>query len=305
MAIGRRVDASYELDTPELAGDASTLLARLQERAAASDEHRAVIVGFDFPIGLPAAYAERAGIERFLDVLPQLGTGRWSAFYEVASSPDDISLNRPFYPFKPGGTSHGQLIGRLGVAAMSDLRRRCDLGKPDRNDACAIFWTLGGNQVGRGAIAGWRDVLAPALRGSDLDAAFWPFDGGLDELLRNRACVIVERYPAEACLHLGMKPPGAAWSKRRRDHRQKQGDRMRHWARERQVWLTEALVAEIREGFGAKPSGEDPFDAVLGLMSMVEVLLGHRAPGPPEVAEPPISTIENWIFGQVARPLRR
>ena len=49
----------------------------------------------------------------------------------------------------------------------------------------------------------------------------WPrvhlriLDGDLEELLRRDSCVVVETYPAEACLHLGMKPPGSAWSKRR------------------------------------------------------------------------------------------
>jgi hypothetical protein len=301
MAVGRLAGGSYELDAPELVGDPSTLLGRLQERAAAVHRGRAVIAGFDFPIGFPREYARLAGVDRFLDVLPFLGAGRWADFYDVATSPDEISLERPFYPLKPGGTTHQQLIGKLAVDSMNDLRRECDFGKPDRNDACAIFWTLGGNQVGRGAIAGWRDVLAPALRSPGLDIAFWPFDGDLDNLLRTRGCVIVETYPAEACLHLGMKPPGSAWGKKRQDDRKEQGERLLAWAHNRGVRLNGALVANISDGFGVKSSGEDPFDAVVGLMSMIEVLLGMRPPGPPSVAEPPISTVENWIFGQAER----
>jgi len=27
-----------------------------------------------------------------------------------------------------------------------------------------MFWTLGGNQVGKAAISGWRELLAPARR---------------------------------------------------------------------------------------------------------------------------------------------
>ena len=44
------------------------------------------------------------------------------------------------------------------------LLRKCEIGRIGRRAACSLFWTLGGNQVGKGAIAGWRDLLGPALR---------------------------------------------------------------------------------------------------------------------------------------------
>ena len=46
------------------------------------------------------------------------------------------------------------------------LLRRCERGGNGHKQACCLFWTLGGNQVGKAAIIGWRDVLAPALRNS-------------------------------------------------------------------------------------------------------------------------------------------
>ena len=38
------------------------------------------------------------------------------------------------------------------------------------------------NQVGKAAIIGWREVLAPALRGGG-SVSLWPFDGSLPSLL--------------------------------------------------------------------------------------------------------------------------
>jgi len=59
--------------------------------------------------------------------------------------------------------------------ASCGLLRACDYSTAARNKACEIFWTLGANQVGKAAIAGWRDLLAPAVR--DKAIAIWPFDG--------------------------------------------------------------------------------------------------------------------------------
>src|ERR671917_1521133 len=74
----------YVAHAPEPVGEPSTLLDRLH-RLARRD---AVLVGFDLPMGLPAAYAERLGIESFIEWLPQLGHGKWTEFYSVAEKPD-------------------------------------------------------------------------------------------------------------------------------------------------------------------------------------------------------------------------
>jgi len=70
-----------------------------------------------------------------------------------------------------------------------------------------VFWTLGGKQVGRAAIIGWRDLLVPALQDPSIDLRLWPFDGDLVDLIAPGAMVVAETYPAEACVHLGMTPP--------------------------------------------------------------------------------------------------
>jgi hypothetical protein len=44
------------------------------------------------------------------------------------------------------------------------LRRQCERATPTRRAACPLFWTLGSNQVGKAAISGWQEVIAPAQR---------------------------------------------------------------------------------------------------------------------------------------------
>ncbi len=128
-----------------------------------------MLLGFDFPLGLPAAYARRAGIDDFAKALPQLGSGRFAAFYDVADRPDEIRLTRPFYPEPARWTTAPAAARRARARALDRPAASLRPRTPTRNAACALFWTLGGSQVGKAAIAGWRDLLAPALRaGLDL-----------------------------------------------------------------------------------------------------------------------------------------
>jgi hypothetical protein len=154
------------------------------------------LVGFDFPIGVPACYARTAGIRDFKALLLQLGAGSWSNFFDCARRPEEISLHRPFYPFKPGGTKYSHLLNTLGFQNIDQLRRQCEEKQPERRAACSLFWTLGASLVGRGAIVGWRDVLAPALKNSN-DVLFWPFDGKFADLLQPGKIIVAETYPAE------------------------------------------------------------------------------------------------------------
>ena len=57
-------------------------------------------------------YTAKAGIADFLAILPELGKGPWRGFYEVARTPGDISLARPFYPAQSN---------RQPPASMTDL----------------------------------------------------------------------------------------------------------------------------------------------------------------------------------------
>jgi hypothetical protein len=257
-----------------------------------------VLAGFDFPIGVPRAYADAAGISDFVPFLRALGSPPWDQFYSVARRPEEISVSRPFYPFRPGGTSQAHLTRALAVPSMRALLRRCEVGAGTRGDACALFWTLGPNQVGKAAISGWRDVLRPAMDGAPPIVRLWPFEGPLHELLRPGVCVIAETYPAEAGTHLGLDAPGATWSKRSQADRRRAMNVVLPRQRAAGVRWSQELEAVCADGFGEGPQGEDAFDAVIGLLAMIEVATGRRAEGVPAVY--PERRIEGWILGQQA-----
>ena len=204
----------YIAHPPEPVGDHATLIAR----ARANMGRGPAMVGFDFPIGIPASYARFVGASEFKSFLSQLGRGKLTDFYRVCSDASEVSKYRPFYPYKPGGKKQKHLLDALQVAHMDDLRRKCDLRYDGRKAANPLFWTLGASQVGKAAIIGWRDVLAPALC-DDKSVVLWPFDGTLDELLKPGNVLIVETYPAECYgwfFHGGIKGKGDAGSGRKR-----------------------------------------------------------------------------------------
>jgi hypothetical protein len=281
-------DGGYEAHAPELAGDPGTLLSRLLGQHTSG-----VLLGFDFPIGLPVACARRIGVSRFPDFLRAAGSGAFAQFFELARTADEISLHRPFYPHRPGGTSRAQLTNALGIP-FAQLLRTCDHRTVHRNAASALFWTLGSQQVGRAAIHGWRDVLQPALADAALDVALWPFDGTLHSLLATREVVIAEAYPAEAAVHLGLND--SRWSKRDQTDRARLAQRIRSWSTQHQITLTRELLRQLEAGFGRGADGEDRFDAVLGALSMCAVATGRGASdhGLPHY----VRDVEGWIIGQ-------
>jgi len=286
---------------PEPVGDADTLLRRL---LAATGGEGPVFAGFDFPIGLPAAYAERVFLDDFLVALPRFGEGEWADFYHVATRPGEIALHRPFYPRRPGGTRRAHLIAGLGLTGPEELLRVCDRPHENRHAAAPIFWTLGAQQVGKGAIAGWREVLAPALRAADLDVVIWPFSGRLRDLFRRGRVVVAETYPAECYGHVGVDLRRGATSgrsgKRQPRSRAANAGALLAWARSADVILTPALVSLIEDGFGTSEHGEDQFDAVVGLLGMLNVVLGGRPPGDP--VDGRLRRVEGWILGQATSP---
>lgn len=57
-----------------------------------------ILVGFDFPLGLPFAYGIRTGLRGFKEALSVFGQGEWQDFFKVANLPEEVSIRRPFYP---------------------------------------------------------------------------------------------------------------------------------------------------------------------------------------------------------------
>ena len=282
----RQAGGRYHARAPQPVGPLESLWARLGDEAGGGH----VLLGVDFPIGLPAAYAALAGISDFRAALE----GFDDRFYAVAERPEEIDLGKPFYPMRPGGRRRQQLLDGLGLASWSDLLRRCDRRSPTRSAAGAIFWTQGAQQVGKAAITGWRDLLAPALR-AGFDLALWPFQGKLDDLLTRHRIVVAETYPAEVYRHLGLDLRGG---KRRPAVRRSNAAGLLAWATSAAFEPDPALVAGIEDGFGSDLCGEDRFDAVVGLFGMLGVVLGRRLSGEPD--EPLVRQIEGWILGQTA-----
>lgn len=295
--LGR--DGRYVAEGPRLVGDPGRLIDTLLAEAGPKGR---VFLGFDFPVGLPRAYAAKAGIQHMVDALIQFGEGAWRDFYNVAARPEEIGLYRPFYPDRtPPGRhfSYSQLLAGLGLVGRDELMRHCDRGPPA---AAPIFWTVGGNQVGKAALAGWRDLVAPALRERRAEVGVWPFDGTLAELLASKPVTLAETYPGEIYSHLGLRFGRRAGTGN--SGKRVQADRVGNaavllaWARRAGVRVSAELRRQIVDGFGKAPAGEDPFDATVGVFGMLNIVLGRRATGEPDA--PAIRAVEGWILGRSA-----
>ena len=138
-------------------GDVATLLTRL------SSQSEPVLLGVDFPLGLPRAYvAQHLADADFPSFLRSLG-GR-SEFFDVCAELSSVSAARPFYPMRGvSGMTRLSHARALGLADAIALCRACDHATSERPAGAPLFWTLGANQSGKAAIAAWRDMLLPAL----------------------------------------------------------------------------------------------------------------------------------------------
>ena len=79
-----RADGSYRADASRPVGPLGSLWARLGQEAGGGQ----ALLGVDFPIGLPRAYAQRAGMISFSAALREFG----DRFYAVAHRQDEIGL---------------------------------------------------------------------------------------------------------------------------------------------------------------------------------------------------------------------
>jgi hypothetical protein len=288
VASAVRTNSGWRVEAPHLVGDTQAFVNELFAAVGP------VLAGFDFPIGVPAAYGQLTGLENFPTALNVFGQDEWSEFFFVAETREQISLVRPFYPRVPTiGRSRNDLVQGLKVESFEVLLRKCERGTLTRRSACPLFWTLGGNQVGKAAISGWQDVIQPARqRGAEL----WPFEGSLAELAKSGRPVIAETYPAEAYEHVNMAFHANMSKKCQKDRRCAMAG-LREWARPRRVTFSEELNARIKDGFGDRKAGEDPFDALTGILSMIEVLDGRRSEGVVEGGS--ANSWEGWILGQM------
>jgi hypothetical protein len=247
------------------------------------------LAGFDFPIGLPARYAALSGIQSFTEFLGNLGSDEWSSFSTAARTKAEIGPRRPFYPHASGGKSRQHLVDALGLQSWDDLYRRCEIATGRR--ACPLFWTLGGNQVGKAALTGWTDVIRPARKEARVN--LWPFDGSLDDLLSPDRAVIVETYPGDVYSYIGAD----GVHKRKQSSRASYASQIVKRANATRIEIAANIVQQLRDGFGADAEGEDRFDAIAGLLGMLAVIHGERNVGIPAYEE--VHRIEGWILGRL------
>ncbi|WP_316190591.1 DUF429 domain-containing protein [Bradyrhizobium sp. SZCCHNS2096] len=247
------------------------------------------LAGFDFPIGLPLAWLGRigAGFREFV-CSPQA-----QHFLQPADTLFRISPLQPFYRKHPAGGRRADLLRALECSTFDQLLRDCDRPTSCRSRAESIFWTVGAKQVGKAALAGWQDILIPAL---ERGAALWPFDGML-AALQGPALTIAETYPAEAYQHIGMR---RTIGKRTQTGRREGCAAMFAWAARHGIQFSSDVEEKLHDGFGPRKDGEDPFDALAGLCGMIEVVDGRRAEAP--VTAPLSFPREGWILGQIDLP---
>lgn len=258
----------------------------------------AVVAGFDVPLGVPAAWAARAGMRSFRDVLGLIGDDAWPDLLEPAESAGQVGVRRPFYPRAPGGSRRDHLLQGLGLSSADDLLRACDRPVPGVMGAASpVFWLVGAQQVGKAAISAWREVVAPAANAPHV--RLWPFDGDLPGLAAAGTSVICECYP-RAAYEWPLGFPRTGWSKRRQaDRRARAADAL--------AWIASSgapvrpdrgMRAALDDGFGAAPAGEDPFDATMGALQVIAVLQGLVPPGPDPAMPAAQRAVEGWILGR-------
>ena len=257
------------------------------------DDAFKTLAGFDFAIGLPASYLVEIEPD-FFQLLSLLGQEPWHEFALVANSPDEITRYRPFYPNRSQrGVKRVDLARRLEIN-FDELFRACERATLSRSEASPIFWTLGGKQVGKATLSGWKDILAPARKRG---AKLWPFEGPLPSLA-STTLTLAETYPAEAYQHIGLT---RTIRKRSQGGRRTAGITMLEWAARHDVRLASEIQTLVADGFGELPSGEDPFDATAGLLGMIEVVEGRRAEAPSSMTF--LKDSEGWVLGQTDVPL--
>jgi hypothetical protein len=285
-------ESRYLIDPPELVGDLRTFLYRMQTKARRDGS---ILLGFDFPIGLPIAYAQKTGIHDFLRLIPNFGHGKWKAFYQVANSAAEISLHRPFYPSQPGGANRQDLLDQLGLSSFDHLLRKCDNAPPLQRKAAPLFWTLGAQQVGKAALSGWREVIVPGLVDPSFDLGVWPFSGSFDTLRTRGKIIITETYPTIFYRKLRLIKRHERFSKRNQTARIMMCTRLVEKVKNWPIELSPLLMANLADGFGSGKTGEDPFDALVGLIGMIACLNGDLPLFEP--TEEVILKIEGWILG--------
>lgn len=289
ITVAHRSPAGWTLTGPRPVGDPGTLLTRLTQQAG----NGPVALGIDLPIGLPRAYAAILPEDGFLAFL----RATRADFFSVCRTLAEVSPSRPFYPARAvAGMTRLSHAVALGLPDAAALCRACDKATAERPAGAPLFWTLGANQSGKAAIAGWRSLILPALE-AGAPLRLWPFEGPFRALLSPGSVALAETYPAEALRHLGIRLRG---SKRRHADRRAAAGALSAAMDGQSAMPDDAMRRALADGFGADAAAEDRFDSVLGILCLLNVLAGNRPDTAPD--DPWIQRWEGWVLGQTALP---
>jgi hypothetical protein len=244
------------------------------------------------PIGFVDAWYDGANVKDFKSLLGLLDTDDWQDFFEICQTPDEIRHIRPFYPQSSGtkgSVTRHHLINALGVADFNALHRACEFATDKRNAACPSFWTLGANQVGKGMLHGLKNLIIPGyVEGFNI----WPFTGDLAASSRTHGVTLIETYPGEI---YGWLAEPSELTKSNQDSRKKYLQKLLDAAHAKGIEISPAVWADIADGFGADHGKDDAFDALIGVLGLIEIAEGRRPEHLP--LTPSVLEREGWIVG--------
>jgi hypothetical protein len=293
VATAELNDGRYHVRLPRTVRAGTDLIQRMR---LADHPGLSTLLGFDFPLGVPRAYAQTASITNFADWFRRLELD--SAFFNIASDIKEVSTARPFFPMlitdrTPGIKTRFRVA--LGLGA-EEMLRACDRSHCSRPAASEMFWALGPAAVGKMTLAGWKHAIRLALAAPSRRYSIWPFDGPMPHLLEASDAVIVETYPRDAYLQLGLQMGRHGTSKTRQADRAAETPRLVEWCAANAVLPDNDLLDQVLDGFGPHKGGDDLFDAVVGLFGMIDTMRRGAEPDLPD--DPAVHLIEGWMFGQ-------
>jgi hypothetical protein len=208
------------------------------------------------------------------------------AFFEPVQRPEDWCPQRPFIRPPPGRWS----LKAFDDASGHGLRRLVDR----QLNANSMFVTCGiPGSVGSGTRALWQELISAHAR---LDFRIWPFQGGLNALLKENVPVIAEIYP-KACYGIALAESLPA--RLIAVAKTKAAARQRCLAALRQApWLRETgiMLGDMRRAM----SNEDDFDALLSAAALTRLFLETA---PLESAETVDPAVEGGILGAASLSL--
>ncbi|MEE3045282.1 MAG: methyltransferase type 12 [Pseudomonadota bacterium] len=287
VAKARRVTGGWQIYAIEPVGMLNQFLGTLADHG-----HKdALWLGLDMPVGFADYWYDGVNIQNFKSILKNGLTGPIEYFSTVCEHPDQITYHRPFYPRSSGpkgSVKRDHLVTALGLSRFDDLHRRCERATNDRAAACPSFWTLGANQVGKGMLHGLEHLIIP---GAHLGFNIWPFDGDLATCCQHPRVTLMETYPGEVYGWLGI----SELTKSNQKSRAKAVEFLIDFAARNAVEITPAVMADCKSGFGPDQGKDDAFDALVGVLGLIQIADGKRPEYLPD--EPTIREREGWIMG--------